>query len=70
MPEPEQRPYPSPSDLAAGRSPQPDWRPDGVILRGGTAHEVSVVREEGDEYLVSGLTFMGWVPKAWLIRPE
>jgi len=64
------RPCPSPSDLAAGRGVPPGWTPDGTILRGGAAHEVAIVKEEGDQYLLSGLTFFGWIRKAELILSE
>lgn len=65
----EPRRYPRPSDLALGL-PVPDgWEPDGVVMRRGIAHEVCIVKEEGDELLVSGLTFSGWIRNDQLIRP-
>lgn len=39
-----------------------------VVMRGGVAHEVVALREEGSEVLVSSATFYGWVALADVIR--
>lgn len=66
----DERRYPRPADLAMGLGAPAGWQPDGIVMRRGVAHEVSVVKEENGELFVSGLTFCGWVKPDELIRPE
>lgn len=60
--------YPRPVDHALGRGVPDEWKPDGMVVFSGRAHEVSIVQIEGDRLFVSGLTYCGWIPSQLLIR--
>lgn len=66
--ESDRKPYPRPADLALGIPAPAGWQPDGIVLRHGNAHEVSIVKEEAGELFVSGLTFCSWIRPEELIR--
>lgn len=62
--------YQTPAGALRGEPPQAGGIRVGVIRRRGTWHEITVIREEGDECLVSGATFFGWVHRDEVVESE
>lgn len=58
----------TPHGALLGLPEQPGGLYSAVIMRGGIAHAVVALREEGGEVLVSGATFYGWVGVLEVIR--
>lgn len=58
----------TPHGALLGLPEQPGGLYRAIVMRGGGAHAVTALREDGGEVLVSGATFYGWVALADVIR--
>ncbi len=58
----------TPHGAPLGLPEQPGGLCRAIVMRGGVAHDVVALREEGGEVLVSGATLYGWVARADVIR--
>jgi hypothetical protein len=68
MPDDQPLTYQTPAGALRGDPPQIGGIRDAVLMRYGVVYPVVVLKEEGDEVLVSGATFFGWVWKDELIE--